>query len=129
MPEYHQAATDENSTLIGSRREPACAPEFNSGMFTAMMEGGDVMGIFTGHDHDNDYAVMWHNILLAYGRYSGGNTVYNHLTPGARIIILQEGKRRFTTYIRQWDGAVLDKTIYPDSYIMDDWTKRPLKKY
>lgn len=129
LPEYNQAVANEYATLIGSRREPACGPEFNSGMFTAMMEGGDVMGTFVGHDHDNDYAVMWHNILLAYGRYSGGNTVYNHMKPGARFIVLEEGKRRFTTYIREWDGNVLDKSVYPDSYVMDDWSARPLQKY
>ncbi len=129
LPEYHQAATNENATLIGTRRESACSPEFNSGMFTAMMESGDVMGTFVGHDHDNDYAVMWHDILLAYGRYSGGNTVYNHLKPGARIIVLEEGKRRFSTYIREWDGRVRDESVYPDSYVMDDWSSRPLQRY
>ena len=59
--------------------EKACAPELNTGMFTAMKEAGDVMGMFVGHDHDNDYAVMWKGILLAYGRFTGGNTEYNHL--------------------------------------------------
>ena len=38
---------------------------------------------------------MWKNILLAYGRYTGGNTVYNHLPNGARIIVLDEGARTF----------------------------------
>ena len=48
-------------------------------MFVNMLECGDIIGIFTGHDHDNDYAVAWQDVLLAYGRYTGGNTVYNHL--------------------------------------------------
>lgn len=58
--------------------------QLNTGMFAAMKASGDVMGTFVGHDHDNDYAVMWKDILLAYGRYTGGNTVYNHLPNGAR---------------------------------------------
>jgi hypothetical protein len=89
----------------------------------AMLESGDVMGVFVGHDHDNDYAVMWKNILLAYGRYTGGNTVYNHLPNGARIIVLDEGARTFTSWIRQKDGIV-DKVSYPASFVKDDWTKR-----
>ena len=129
LPEYKQAATTETATLIGTRREAACSPDFNSGMFTAMAEEGDVMAIFAGHDHDNDYAVMWKDLLLAYGRYTGGNTVYNHLKPGARVIILEEGKRRFTTYIREWDGNCCDFSTYPDSYVMDDWTKRAPVRY
>ena len=60
-------------------------------MFAAMKEAGDVMGMFVGHDHDNDYAVMWKGILLAYGRFTGGNTEYNHLPNGARIIVFNLG--------------------------------------
>lgn len=63
-------------------------------MFAAMKESGDVMGIFVGHDHDNDYAVMWKGILLAYGRFTGGNTEYNHLSNGARIIVLEKAPAR-----------------------------------
>ena len=92
-------------------------------MFAAMKESGDVMGMFVGHDHDNDYAVMWKGILLAYGRFTGGNTEYNHLPNGARIIVLDEGARTFTSWIRQKDGIV-DKVSYPASFVKDDWTKR-----
>ena len=58
VPEYNEAASDENAILRGTRMEEACAPKLNTGMFAAMKESGDVMGIFVGHDHDNDYAVM-----------------------------------------------------------------------
>lgn len=123
VPEYHEAVADENSTIRGTRMEEACAPRINSGMFAAMKEGGDVMGMFVGHDHDNDYAVMWKNILLAYGRYTGGNTVYNHLPNGARVIVLDEGARTFTSWIRQ-KGGIVDEISYPSTFVKDDWTKR-----
>ena len=74
------------------------------------------MGVFAGHDHDNDYSVMWHGILLAYGRFTGGNTEYNHLPNGARVILMKENARTFTTWIRIKGG---------DSYRKDDWRKRP----
>ena len=123
LSEYNIAASDEKAILRGTRMEEACAPKLNSGMFAAMKEAGDVMGVFAGHDHDNDYAVMWKDILLAYGRYTGGNTVYNHLPNGARIIVLDEGTRTFSSWIRQKDGVV-DKVAYPASFVKDDWTKR-----
>ena len=123
VPEYNEAASDENAILRGPRMEEACAPKLNTGRFAAMKESGDVMGIFVGHDHDNDYAVMWKGILLAYGRFTGGNTEYNHLPNGARIIVLDEGARTFTSWIRQKDGIV-DKVTYPASFVKDDWTKR-----
>ncbi len=129
LPEFNQAVTTERAACIGSRREEACSPKLNTGMFTAMMESGDIMGVFVGHDHDNDYSVLWHDILLGFGRYSGGNTVYNNLKPGARVIVLEEGQRHFNTYIREWDGNICNVSTYPDSYKSSDWRKRPLQNY
>ena len=104
--------------------EKAYAPNLNSGMFTAVKECGDVMGVFCGHDHDNDYSLMYYRVLLAHGRFSGGNTEYNHLRNGARIIVLHEGQRNFDTYIRERGGQILYQTTYPDSYTKDNWKKR-----
>jgi 3',5'-cyclic AMP phosphodiesterase CpdA len=126
LPEYNEAAANEDAVLYGTRMEKACAPVLNSGMFTAIKEAGDVMATFVGHDHDNDYSVMWRGVLLAYGRFTGGNTEYNHLSNGARVIVLKAGKRSFETWIRLKGGEIIDRTIYPDSYVKDDWRKRPL---
>ncbi|WP_291530224.1 metallophosphoesterase family protein [Bacteroides sp. UBA939] len=126
LPEYNEAASNENTILHGTRMEKACAPAVNTGMFTAMKEAGDVMGVFVGHDHDNDYSVMWNGIVLAYGRFTGGNTEYNHLLNGARVIVLKEGERTFSTWIRLKGGKIVNSTVFPDSYVKDDWRKRPL---
>ena len=79
-------------------------------------ECGDVMGTFVGHDHNNDYAIMYKNILLAYGRYTGGNTVYNDLPNGCRVIVLKENERRFDSYIRLANGKIEYQITYPDSF-------------
>jgi hypothetical protein len=117
LPEYREATQSPNAILRGTRMEKACSPELNSGMFVAMKEAGDVMATFVGHDHDNDYAVMWYDILLAYGRYTGGNTVYNHLPNGARVIRLHEGTRTFNTWIRLRDNQVIDRYTYPTDFV------------
>lgn len=119
LPEYGQAARSEGCILRGNRMEPVCSPVLNSGLFTAIKEQGDVMGCFVGHDHDNDYAAMWHKVLLAYGRYTGGDTVYNynHLPNGARVIVLKEGQRAFNTWIRLRTGEIEQPTTYPDSFV------------
>ena len=117
LPEYNLAASDELAVLTGTRKEKACAPELNTGMFVAMKEMGDVMATFVGHDHDNDYAVWRYGVMLAYGRFSGGNTVYNNLKPhGARVIELTEGDRSFRTWIRLRGGAVIHDIKYPDFF-------------
>ncbi|MHA7966376.1 metallophosphoesterase family protein [Paenibacillus sp. CAU 1782] len=103
LPEYHEAALSGN--IQGTKGENVCCPKINSGMFAAMMEGSDVMGVFAGHDHDNDYIVPHHGIALAYGRITGWNT-YGSLQRGARVIQLREGEFSFRTWIRLEDGSV-----------------------
>lgn len=117
LPEYNQAAADETAILVGTRKEKACAPQLNSGMFTSIKELGDVMGVFVGHDHDDDYAVYWKGILLAYGRYSGGDTVYNNLPNGARVIEMTEGEKTFKTWIRLKGGEIINSVNYPADFI------------
>lgn len=124
LPEFNYATDNTQCPMYGSRLEKAYSPSLNSGMFASIKEMGDIMGVFCGHDHDNDYAVSYFNVLLAHGRFSGGNTEYNHLTRGARVIVLKEGKREFDTWIREVGGNVLYRTTYPKSYVKDDWRKR-----
>lgn len=124
LPEFNYATDNTQCPMYGSRLEKAYSPSINSGMFASIKEMGDIMGVFCGHDHDNDYAVSYFNVLLAHGRFSGGNTEYNHLTRGGRVIVLKEGKREFDTWIREVGGNVLYRTTYPKSYVKDDWRKR-----
>lgn len=120
LPEYNQAAADENAILTGTRKEKACAPQLNSGLFTTMKEMNDVKGMFVGHDHDNDYAIYWKDVLLAYGRYSGGNTVYNNLKPnGARVIELTEGTDGFRTWIHLKGGEIIHNIQVPDFFLKE----------
>lgn len=117
LPEYNQAAADEGAILVGTRMEKACAPALNSGMFTAMKQQKDVLGVFVGHDHDNDYVVGWKGILLGYGRYTGGNTVYNDLSNGARVIEMTEGKRDILTWVRLAGGQIINRINYPSDFV------------
>lgn len=114
LAEYAVMKTIKYDQLIGSKDERECNGMLNTGMFAAMRIAGDVMGTFVGHDHNNDYIGEYYNIYLAYGRFSGGNTVYNDLGKnGCRVITLEEGKRIFSTYIRLLGGDILYPVQYP----------------
>ena len=120
LPEYNAAAADEQTVFTGTRKEKACAPVLNSGLFTAIKEAKDIMAVFVGHDHDNDYAAYKDGIMLAYGRYSGGNTVYNNLKPnGARIIELREGEKNLRTWIRLLGGSIVHDIEYPKFFMKE----------
>ena len=71
------------------------------------LEAGDVIATFVGHDHVNDYVATWKGLLLGYGRFTGGKTVYHDVPGGngARVIELKEGTRAFRTWIRLKDGV------------------------
>ena len=114
LPEYREGYTDAGNKMIGTQMERACSPEINTGMFAAMLEKGDVMGTFVGHDHNNDYIFNLYGIALAYGRFSGSKNTYTKLQNGVRLIELTEGERIFETWIRLDDTIVINKVKYPD---------------
>lgn len=112
LPEYRYAF-DHGEFKTGVRKEKECSPEINTGMFAEMLLQGNVLGTFVGHDHDNNYVAQLYGIALCYGYFSGGNS-YGHLPlNGARVILLEEGKGKFTTWLRRRDGKVLDQVKLP----------------
>lgn len=117
LPEYKKAFDDENNVRYGERLEKECAPELNSGMFLAMKEMKDVFGVFTGHDHVNNYIVDYYDIALAYGCFSGWTTTYTPEINGARVIVLKEEEREFDTWLHLLDGKIKDKVTYPKDFM------------
>lgn len=116
LAEYPLMSSD-STAIIGTKGEDECNGKLNTGMFATMRIAGDVMGVFAGHDHNNDYIGDYDGIALTYGRYSGGNTVYNDLgTNGCRIIELKEDKREFDTYLYLLGGDKLYQVNYPNTF-------------
>lgn len=118
VPEFtYGLRYDTHRDMKGNLGEDPSPANVNSGLFVAMKEQRDVQAIICGHDHDNDYAMKWRGMFLIYGRYSGGDTVYNHLKPnGARIIQLTEGEPGFRSWVRLYGGVVQQELRYPDSF-------------
>ncbi|WP_274364994.1 metallophosphoesterase family protein [Paenibacillus thermotolerans] len=115
LPEYHEVW--KTKVCEGHCNEWISSPVVNSGLFAAMVEMGDVMGTFVGHDHANDYCGTLHGIRLCYGRstryvsYVDG-VRKDKFPTGARVIRLQAGERQFETWIRQSDGLVADLPVH-----------------
>lgn len=57
--------------IVGERNEDECPGPINSGMYNAILERGDVKGVFVGHDHVNDYVGDYYGVLLGYAPGTG----------------------------------------------------------
>ena len=99
--EYNEVIGDGKT--YGTADEGIAGSKINSGMFASFIEARDVMGLFVGHDHDNDFIGINKNIALGFGRVTGADA-YGSLKRGARIIQLYEGQRKFDTWITTPSG-------------------------
>jgi hypothetical protein len=107
LPEFEWVR--DLKTTLGSKEEEVCAPYYNSGLFTSFIEMRDVLGVFVGHDHNDDFVGCTGNICLGYGRKTGYNSAYSEiLERGARVIELYENEKKFDTHIRTLSGRCLD---------------------
>ena len=91
-PEYGLAPQHD---VTGERNEDECPGPFNSGLFSALLQRGDVKGVFVGHDHVNNYVGNYFGIYLGYsantgfGTYGLGGAENNRLR-GARVFEVDE---------------------------------------
>jgi hypothetical protein len=120
---------------VGICQEPAGAGPINTGLFAAMHDAGDVIGVFCGHNHYNNYIGVFEEIVLAYGRWSGDDqaTTYKRIGAkiegGANIIVLKENARAFTTHTRLHTGGIIHQARYPDSFALPKKKKQPHQLY
>ncbi|GGI45081.1 metallophosphatase [Paenibacillus marchantiophytorum] len=107
LPEYNDIW--DFSLCYGQKLENSCCtPWINTGFFAAMVEMGDVMGTFVGHDHGNDFWGTLHGIRLCYGRTTRNAYLNRPFLTGARVIELTEGVRDFQTWLHLEDGSIVN---------------------
>lgn len=56
----------KKTSMTGECNEKVSCSEVNSGLFAAVLQRADVLGIFCGHDHINTFDGVYCNIHLAY---------------------------------------------------------------
>lgn len=106
IPEYDEVW--DLHSCYGVKYEPVCCPRVNTGLFAAMHEMGDVIGILVGHDHINDYEGDLHGIRLCYCRGTGHHAYGKEgFLRGVRVIQLIEGEHCFGTWQYLADGSTL----------------------
>lgn len=116
-----------SKSTIGERHEPECPSNIHSGLFPAVLERGDVRGIFCGHDHVNNYLGLWRGVQLGYDGivgYRGYPKVppedrTNERARGGRVFQISEpDPARYRTWMRFADGTS-NWESWSDSYVRD----------
>jgi len=114
LPEFKDA-WEHGQLLAGGKLENICCSCKNNGMFDAMCEEGKTIAYITGHDHINDFRVLYKGIQLSYNRMSGYSS-YN-------IISKRQGEKLMqgcSVYYVDVNGQVtFDDIIYHDRYPQD----------
>ena len=114
IPLRQFAEMTANTKFTGDRNEAECPSKIDGGLFAAVLERGDVKGIFCGHDHTNNYIGEWMEIKLGYDA-SIGYASYNlpdsdprsaHSRGGRVFVIDQSDPWHFKTWMRYIDGSI-----------------------
>lgn len=81
LPEYNMAAkiyepindgfTKDENRNFGMLREPICSPYYNSGMFEKIVELNSTKNVICGHEHKNNFSVLYRGVRLTYATKTG----------------------------------------------------------
>lgn len=117
LQEYYDGTANTEQKQFGAQLEGHSVAPANAGLFQALINGGDVTGVFVGHDHNNDCIGYVKGIALGYGRFSGAKYAYHDLVRGARVFELTEGEKGFNTWIRTEGLRITKKFRHPDDFL------------
>lgn len=87
---------DPKQKNYGTLKEYPCPGYYNCGQFDAMLKNGDVLAVFTGHDHTNGFGVRYKGIDIYTSLATQYRGTCNSTQYGYRIIEVDENDT--TTY-------------------------------
>ena len=94
---------DPNGVNYGTLNEIPCCGYHNDGQFDAMVEKGDVLAMFSGHDHTNAFGVKYKGIDIVNSlstRYNGDTFSTQY---GYRILEVDEADTsKYTSRVEHW---------------------------
>ncbi len=115
--EFNDGLKETKRILRGNLGEEPGSSQYNSGLFAATIERGDIDAFVFGHEHDNDCALWYNNKFFIYGRFSGYDSVYSNLKPeGVRLFEFTEGVQGFRSWIRFYNGEKQQDYHYPEDF-------------
>ncbi|KAJ3429799.1 hypothetical protein M0812_25159 [Anaeramoeba flamelloides] len=114
---------------FGTKEEGVCCPQYNTGLYQAMVDNGNIKLALNGHDHVNDFCTRSKSSAPDLWLCNGRKTGYNRYNPdppmyhGARIIQLfnnQTTGTTFTTWIRDQQKEIVIQPLHKPDCILDE---------
>ena len=103
---------DPKATNFGTLNETPCSGYYNYGQFDAMVEKGDVLAIFTGHDHTNAFGVRHKGIDIVNSLSTRYNDDRFSSQYGYRILEVDENDTsKYTSRNERWYNMFTKKDI------------------
>ena len=121
---------DPDRVNYGTIREYPCPGYENYGQFDAMVENGDVLAMFTGHDHTNAFGVNYKGIDIVNSlstRYIG---LFHSTQCGYRVIEVDENDTSTyeTRVVRMFDIYDFD-TVKEEKQNGDEFTYKMAREF
>ena len=89
--------------------EPPCPGIDNEGQFQAMVDQGDVLAVFSGHDHMNDYETEIDGVKIINTPSPTYNSYSSIVNKGARLITVKEDDTStFTSELLKFNDLVIE---------------------
>lgn len=130
-PIKHKAA-EANHQIDGVKHEDVYYGSFNSGIYGAVRDRGDVLGIYCGHDHINSFKGNYFGVELGYCPGTGfapyglhDGTWQQNTLRGARVFELNENSERVYESTRVVFAKELGIDMNPKKQPVDQPAKLP----
>ena len=100
-----------------------CPSEKNHGQFDAMVKGGDVLAVFSGHDHINSYTTELDGVKIINTPGATYNSYGNDIVRGMRMITVKEDNTwDFETEVVTVSQFALDNSDFAADAGIDTFT-------
>lgn len=105
----------ENQKEEESFYEAPCIPTTNSGAFAAYQKDGDVLAVFCGHDHKNNFVRPYMGIDLGYTPSCGFDEYGPGTNRGVRVIDLyhHQGEVTYQSHVLTYEQLLGSKVTRP----------------
>ncbi len=113
---HYPIIAPNTSVFAGHLFEPPSPGYYNHGEFDAMLERGDVLGIYCGHDHINTYELVHKGIIIGNTPGVTHHAYGNEMTRGSRLFVINENDTStFTSEVITYNDLALENDDFANA--------------